>query len=44
MHKHLIKWLHEIIEKEKGVPHTLTPFLIMQIIQKFIVMLQEEGC
>ena len=25
MHKHLIKWLHEIIQKEKGVSHTLTP-------------------
>ena len=25
MHEHLIKWLSEIIQKEKGVPQTLTP-------------------
>ena len=25
MHKHLIKWLSKIIEKERGLPHMLAP-------------------
>ena len=25
MHKHLIKWLSEIIKKKEGVPHMLAP-------------------
>ena len=25
MHKHLIKWLSKIIEKERGMPHMLAP-------------------
>ena len=25
MHKYLMKWLSEVIDKEKGVPHMLAP-------------------
>ena len=40
MHKCLIKWLSEIIDKDKGVPHMLAPRRRCLDYSKSIVMSQ----